>query len=821
MNTQRDAQKNLRVSLFGRQWLAKVLILLSATIGMAAYAAPPEVVTVPWRGALDLQHEVYNGKAVHLKGVAHGIAAGATANWDPGDGSGLIPVVPNPVGGFDFDLGVTHTYPNSPPGTPFTATLEVCNGSECDSDTYRVVVRTRTLDVEINIGIDEGLWYAHRTQTRNTGSSDGGWFSQGDVAPTASSVQAFQINNHFETNSPSDDPYADDIARGLKYLFSRLRAVGIGLTPASADPEAGQATPNGLGVEAPFGGRSAYEGGQVMDAIVSSITPTAMTTTGPNGAALPANIGARSYADIVQDMVDMYAWGQYDFGANRGGWRYVWNQGPDNSACQWAGIGILAARDLFGATVPAFVYSENLIWLDFSQTPAPPAAATGYGYTTRGNGDARSPSGLVQLIMDGIPKTDAPRWVSVEQDMAARWNSWYRDSGNYYALFALAKAMRLALPAPTVIMGTGANAIDWFSADCANPAACVGSEKWGVARTLLRDQNSNGQFPGGFWTSGALRHAWGVIILTGTLRLEPVAVPAASPNPGAAGVPVSFDGSASFHQDPARTIVTYEWDFDNDNVTDATGLTASNAFPCASLPCSYPVTLTVTDDGTPTPLVDTATVVVDITNPPHPPTADPNGPYLMCVNEQAVLDGSGSFDIDDGMSLSGNPPFDFITAYGWELDFAQPLDFADAAGVTPNATFGSAGLKDIGLRVTDNSAAAFGGPDLTNDAFTTAKVMDCDCVNNFSVRSKSGKNQLVWSPVGGAASYDIYRSTGGPTSGFSLIANDHVTSYATYLDTALTNGVTYWYRVIPNDGQGAELCGSLAANGTPQARRRR
>ena len=53
-------------------------------------------------------------------------------------------------------------------------------------------------------------------------------------------------------------------------------------------------------------------------------------------------------------------------------------------------------------------------------------------------------------------------------------------------------------------------------------------------------------------TSGHLHHAWGVIILTGTLRLEPVAVAAANPNPGAAGVPVNFDGSGSFHQDPAQ-----------------------------------------------------------------------------------------------------------------------------------------------------------------------------------------------------------------------------------------------------------------------------
>ena len=779
-----------------------------------AFSAPPDVVTVPWRGLLDLDHDTYDGKAIHLKGVAHNVSAGATATWDPGDGSG-----PQALGAIsvpsDYDLQIIHTYPNSAPGTPFTATLEVCNGGpgvDCASDTYRVRVRARTLDVEINIGIDEGLWWLHRTQTRNVVGTDGRWTANNVTAATASAVQSFQINNHFETNPMTLDPYADTVARGLKYMLSTLGSVAIGPQPAGNPDSNG----NGIGIQT-ITGHPIYVGGQAMDALVTTKTPGTLTTTGPNGAALPANIGGRTYGDIVQDMVDMYAWGQYDTVAARGGWRYSWNTHPDNSACQWAAIGILAARDLFGATVPAFVYSENLNWLSYSQTPAPPANATGYGYTGRGAGSALSPSGLVQLVMDGIPKTDAARWVDVEQTLANNWNGWYRDTTRYYDLFALAKAMRLALPSPVTIMGTGPNAIDWFKADCANPAACnAATDKWGAARTILRDQNGDGFFNSAYWTSSHLHHAWGVIILTGTLRLEPVAVAAANPNPGAAGVPVNFDGSGSFHQDPARTLVTYEWDFDNDNVFDATGITASHAFSCPTLPtvCTLPVTLKVTDDGIPTPLVDTDTVIVTISNPPHPPTSDADGPYMACTNESLTLDGSGSFDIDAGLG-------DTITAYDWELDFAQPLDFGDATGVNPSTSYTSAGTFDIGLRVTDDSSNIFGGSDLTHDDFTTIDVRDCDCVSNFAARPKSGKIQLTWSPVSGAAGYDIYRSTSGPWSGFSLIAAGHVSSYATYLDTGLSNGVTYWYRIVPKDGSGAELCGSDDVSGTPQSRRRR
>jgi hypothetical protein len=814
----------MNVSATRGAWCAAVCLCVSLVAGQAA-AAPPEVVTVPWRGTLDLPHEVYNGKAIHLKGVARGIAAGATAFWNPGDGSANKPVAPNPVSGFDFDLGVIHTYPNVADGTPFTATLTVCNGAECASDTYRVVVRPRTLDVEINIAIDQGLWYLHRAQVRSTFNNDGQWVYSDAEANTASAVQAFQINNHFQTNG-ANDPYADTVARGLKYMFSGLRTIAIGPQPA------GNPDTNGNGLGADTAGGSPYVLGQVMDAIATTRTPTAVTTTGPNGAALPAGIAGRTYFDIVQDMVDTYAWGQYDApNAGRGGWRYGWNQFPDGSASQWGAIGILAARDLFGAMVPAFVYSENLQWVAYSQYPSPPLNATDYGYTGPIAGPcnaARNPSGLVQLVLDGVPKTDVARWKGVENTIASIWTNGsaecgYQDSTNYYALFALAKAMRLALPSQIVVVNEGqSNAIDWFKADCVNPDACnPATDKWGVARTLIRDQDANGAMSVGYWSAGDLSHAWAVIILTGTLRLEPVAHAAANPNPGAAGVPVNFDGSGSFHQDSARTIVTYEWDWDNNGTFDASGVTATHAFACATLPtpCNYPVTLRVTDDGTPTPLIDTDTIVVTISNPPHPPTADANGPYWVCVNEQLTLNGAGSFDVDQGTSLPGNPP-DAITAYGWEKDFLQPLDFDELGGVSPVTTYGSPGTFDLGLLVTDNSAAAFGGPNLTDQDFTTVRVTDCSCMGAVTIRSKPAQNQLVWAPVSGAVAYDIYRSTSGPGTGYSLRAAGVVTSYATYLDTNLTNGTTYWYRVVPKGATGNELCGSLASQGTPQAGRR-
>ena len=73
---------------------------------------------------------------------------------------------------------------------------------------------------------------------------------------------------------------------------------------------------------------------------------------------------------------------------------------------------------------------------------------------------------------------------------------------------------------------------------------------------------------------------------------------------------------------------------------------------------------------------------------------------------------------------------------------------------------------------------------------------------------------LSWSPVTGAAGYNIYRST---TSGgsYSKIATGVTTT--TYTDTGLTNGVTYYYYVKAVDSSGMEGQPSNEASATPTA----
>jgi hypothetical protein len=67
---------------------------------------------------------------------------------------------------------------------------------------------------------------------------------------------------------------------------------------------------------------------------------------------------------------------------------------------------------------------------------------------------------------------------------------------------------------------------------------------------------------------------------------------------------VLFDGSDSFDFD--GEIISYEWDFDNDGKTDATGVTAHTSFATAG---SHDVTLTINDD---TGNTDAITYTIDV-----------------------------------------------------------------------------------------------------------------------------------------------------------------------------------------------------------------
>ena len=303
----------------------------------------------------------------------------------------------------------------------------------------------------------------------------------------------------------------------------------------------------------------------------------------------------------------------------------------------------------------------------------------------------------------------------------------------------------------------------------------------------------------------------------------PVAVVDENPNPAVAFQTITLDCSASFHQDPERTIVLWEWDLDGDGVFETTGPVTTASFDAVG---DYPVLCRVTDDEQTT---DDDVLTVRVTTPPIAPTADANGPYVFCPQAQPwFLDGSGSVNPDEGQSEPGQTG-DTIQSYDWELD-GLGNDFDEAFGSQPDVTsfYTALGVGDYlaQLRTTDTTATSYpssGLGDLSDVDSAQVSVKDaadpaCGCIDDLTARAKDGKVQLVWSDTS-PASYNVYRSTtsGGP---YILLVNT-TSTYSTYLDTDVVNGTTYYYVVREVSWSTDELCQSNEASATPVARVRR
>ena len=258
------------------------LALVLMTIGALALAAPPVVITVPVVAEDPLQpHDIVSGKATTLKGAVDSASVGATWTWDPGDGSPSVSgsVDPGPTSysqtddpGFTpyFAIWIEHTYTGND-GDLFIATLTVTNGSgESDSAAYRMVMRDKTLPVEVNMAIDEALWFMHRNQYRYNGAAiqsnastgagtipmstwnfpQTGGTAQGQATGTAAVVNAFEANGYTETDGPAS-PYTETVARGLRNLIARLTPQPITLQtfgrPAGL-PDDPDTNGNGIGI---------------------------------------------------------------------------------------------------------------------------------------------------------------------------------------------------------------------------------------------------------------------------------------------------------------------------------------------------------------------------------------------------------------------------------------------------------------------------------------------------------------------------------------------------------------------------------------------
>lgn len=205
----------------------------------------------------------------------------------------------------------------------------------------------------------------------------------------------------------------------------------------------------------------------------------------------------------------------------------------------------------------------------------------------------------------------------------------------------------------------------------------------------------------------------GVSVATTTIDIIPnilEAVAEADITDTRPGITITFDGSGSNHSNPARTIVSYEWDFGDSN--SATGPIVTHAYESSG---DYTVTLTVTDDNIP-PLTDDDTILISISSANHAPVADPDGPYKINVGEGVTLNAGASYDPDQDFG-------DSIVSYEWDFDGDGAFD--DATGVTVSLTWTQVSDlfeypaidNPIALRVTDE-------PGATHEATTTLTIYE-------------------------------------------------------------------------------------------------
>jgi hypothetical protein len=666
----------------------------------------------------------------------------------------------------------------------------------------------------------------------------------------------------------------------------------------------------------PDTGDANYQTGMFIDAVVATGTPSTIIPTGTRLASLISGAhisgsgtgGAYTYKDAVFDMVDAYAYCQApsstSFSGPGGGWHYTCREiTGDNSISQWAAIGIIPATRNFGATVPTELRTADENWLLYSFTAQ--SSKNGYfGYTSNSpiwGPYADTPAGLVQLAMNGLGRgTTVPGLASVGQTSKDLWDSaetFMRDNfGNaqtagatsslkdyYYGMFSFTKSMLLhdnsgtglgntpiqylqsmddpgtcaspGVPVTSPGSGTGPcyPQIDWYAAQT---SANGGTDPTnGVARTILGNQLSNGSWFGQNYTGAQnyMQTAVAITMLNKTVfQPVPVACFTATPSQVSSSGSSTLNGNCSVDQNPANTLVSWQWDVDGTGGTNFTigpGNAACRTPTCSSiylpftlptgktLPYDYPVRLRVTDSAN---LTGDVVGDVVIAHPPNPPTANAGGPYNFCPNtgtggvliyQPFLLDGSKSSNPDQG-TTDGTPnaPPSTITAYNW--DYACAGSYTSASGVQPNATTAFSNPSSYGtsfnvcLQVVNNDLCATSAGQTANPplcAFPTAATGTLSSVASAQVTIHNPTDeacthcvatltgvpkaptpgnpatiQLYWTDTNTTATfpidhYNIYRSTSSTFTPSIQIAGANSSPYIAAVKTATVPGTQLYF----------------------------
>jgi PEP-CTERM motif len=357
--------------------------------------------------------------------------------------------------------------------------------------------------------IDSGLSYLAGQQ-----QADGRWVysnSAEDGASTGSALLAFlEEKPNWGANAAA---YQAVVDKGLNYLFAQATTVAI--TPQAA----GNPDTNGNGIGLKFvpggvNGRDTYVTGLVLPAIAKAAaeTPGKIVTTGSQA--------GKTYAQVVQDTVDYFAYGQNDSGYARGGWRYWANSGDaDNSTAQWPVVGMLYGQAVPGVTVPGFVKTELRGWIDYIQNTA--SGGSGYDGPNSLVNESKTGGLLVEMAFAGYDGTsggagDKSNKAGALAYLNANWKNFANSTwdGNFnhpYAMWSIYKGLEttIGLEDATTITNLLSTCGDLDAGD-----ACNWFEDY--AEWLVKGQNGNGSWNGYDYWNSALATPWFINILAAT-----------------------------------------------------------------------------------------------------------------------------------------------------------------------------------------------------------------------------------------------------------------------------------------------------------------
>jgi len=330
--------------------MSRLVLMAAGMVAMTAATASADTRIMPNRQALMGTSIIVWGNTTQANGTAFTL--------DCGNGSTTSgPVVDRSY----IQMSCTYSSANS-----FTATLTV--GAETATATIAVVdpATASAFDLraaKINMAIEDGLRYLYQSQLNRAAnflSNQTMWNSN----TTASNPNAFgalailAMQNHgHPVNGPATDIYSPVVARGLNYLFDKMGQINLASDCGTAeDPCQNVPAPTNIGL-GPTDGNNGYATPIYGAAIAAAVNAAPLMTVPAGIGSNNANfVAGRTFAEILQRIVNADAWGQSTAGTGRGGWTYGLRgiSASDGSTTGWAMLGLIDAQSA-GAVIPAFV----------------------------------------------------------------------------------------------------------------------------------------------------------------------------------------------------------------------------------------------------------------------------------------------------------------------------------------------------------------------------------------------------------------------------------------------------------------------------------